>query len=129
MSIHPTPKPANDATGLELMAKGELDRLNREYAERALLWAARFTMTPEQARTISMSAHRQLDLQLAMQAHLHAEALRSVRTCSGAVLLPTYLETRLGRAWDAYGREFMAIAEREYSAALAHVVRVAGGVV
>lgn len=91
------------------------DTLTTAYADRALEWAAAFTPTPEQAEQIKTS----LELQLAMQAHLYSAAVDSYRaTCPINVVLPSYIENRLARAWDIHGAEFLAIARRELDAAL-----------
>lgn len=91
----------------------------QEYADRALDWAARFSLTHSHAAAIAESAAPAVNLQLAMQAHIYAMATESWRSHSPANrILPNHIETAIGSAWTEYGSDFMAIAEREYAAAL-----------
>lgn len=96
-----------------------MDILAKQYADRALDWAARFSLTHSDAVAIANGGRVALTLQLAMQDHIYKLATESYRAKVPVNrLLPSHIETRIGYAWREHGREFLEIANREYEAAL-----------
>lgn len=87
-------------------------------ADEMLEQARAFRLTAEQARAISQSAWRRLDLQDAIGAHFTSARRASLRA-RGVYLIPTWVSADMGRAWDAHGAEFIALAETELARALA----------